>query len=435
MAHFIEDYLDYAAPSTDAPRVYHEFAAFSTLSALVGRNVWSQHGHYRIYPNLWVVLLGSSTTARKSTSLRISQDLVRAVDNRRILPDDFSVEAFMEVLGHQPEAILYFDEFLSLSSKFGRDYMAGLKSLLTELYECKDHVKRTLRRKGKQLESVPGSGQSGKVEDCVINNSFLSIFSASTVHWFTERLQEGDFIGGLIPRFCLVPAEQEEIQPEMIEPPPRDEAQRQALIDRLSQLAYIKGPMALLDADHNRRCHEDFSKVYTPWGEDADPLFGPYFERLKTYARKYAMLYEVGRPEILDTAMDRSSEPRAIPLTRDSVDWGWQVCHDLARRANNLRGRISFGDYERAVQKIESALRGKEQVTKSEILRKIRMPVFELDRALETMIQAGTVRTWKEERKDVERSASEPPMGRPTVYYKEVTHFIHRKELDDVGKM
>lgn len=400
MSHFLTEYMAYAAPCTDAPRVYHEFGAFSAMSAIMGRNVWVQRGHARIYPNIWAILLGDSTTARKTTCMNISKDLVREVDRGRIMADDFSMEAFLEALAMHPTSALYFSEFLSLAAKFQRDYTSGLKSALTEIYDCPPHpFSRILRKRGKAKMEV---GES-RVDEIIIPDVYLTILCGSTPRWFAERLHEDDFVGGLVPRFCLVIPKDDEIMDEMITLPNRDNQLREMLIGRLAWLTKVKGEMIIANVPAYEAQFRTFSAKYTPRHGHEDPLFSPYFSRLKDYALKYAMLYELGK-EVIPQAGDTQEAPKIGP---DSIEWGWMVVTDLAERAALVRSSIAFNPHEKIQQKIEAVLKGREKVQKQELLRRIRIPAFEMKNVLDTMVESEVIRTWKELGKELNLNGKE----------------------------
>src|SRR5690606_28183816 len=73
-------YLDVFGPTTDAPYQYHVFSAFALMASLLGRRVWVRDGAGKLYPNLFVLLLGPSSLYRKSTCIGIAQDSARSVE-------------------------------------------------------------------------------------------------------------------------------------------------------------------------------------------------------------------------------------------------------------------------------------------------------------------------------------------------------------------
>lgn len=89
---FIDLYRDWAVESTDAVPQFHDLAAFILLSSIVSNSVKLYASHGPIVPNLWGLVLGDSTLARKTTAMRLTTDLINAIDPGLILATDGSAE-------------------------------------------------------------------------------------------------------------------------------------------------------------------------------------------------------------------------------------------------------------------------------------------------------------------------------------------------------
>lgn len=370
MGNFIQDYKDYASEATDSPPIYHEFAALATLAAAAGNRLYLQRGHLTLRPNLYIVLIGKSSKFRKSTSLFVSRDLVRNTQKDLVMPDDFSIEAIIEMMSKSPSGILYYPEFLGLMKKAKRDYTSGLKSFLTEIYDCPETVTRALKAGKKKTEE----GQP-KVDIVTINNPCISILAASTQKWFIEELSEDDFHGGFIPRFCLVPARKDELLPESVDPTPRSPQKRQTLLDRLTWVNSTAGEMTLEDREHFRTLYLNFSARFEQQDED---IFEPYIERLKTTAIKFAMLRQLGE------------EVPSKTISRQAMEYGFGLATEVATRIAMVRKTLVFSPYERTSQKILDYLASGPK-KQSEIYRMARMSDRELLPILGGMLKSETI--------------------------------------------
>lgn len=71
---YFDVYNEYTKDS-ECPRFYHRWGAISSLAAFLGRDCWFQFGHFNIYPNMYVKLIGSPGT-RKSTAIKIAKQIV-----------------------------------------------------------------------------------------------------------------------------------------------------------------------------------------------------------------------------------------------------------------------------------------------------------------------------------------------------------------------
>src|SRR5574337_943259 len=66
--------------NSESPRMYHVWAACSTIAAALQRKCWMKWGHDTIYPNLYVILVGPSGRVRKGDPINISKNFVKALD-------------------------------------------------------------------------------------------------------------------------------------------------------------------------------------------------------------------------------------------------------------------------------------------------------------------------------------------------------------------
>ena len=87
------NYLSYTA-ETEAPIIYHRWCYLTTLGAVIGRKAHLPHGHFRVFPNLYVMLLGEPA-ARKSTSIKIAKKLLSSSGYDTFAADKTSKEKFL----------------------------------------------------------------------------------------------------------------------------------------------------------------------------------------------------------------------------------------------------------------------------------------------------------------------------------------------------
>jgi hypothetical protein len=114
---------------------------------------------------------------------------------------------------------LFKDEIAGLFGAFKRDYMAGLKDFMLEIYDCPDHVAKET--------------QAGLA---IIRNAAPSILGVTTPAGLSGALSVADWDNGLLPRFALLTPE-----PEYKERPTLGQAER-------PPTGVITGLRALYDA-------------------------------------------------------------------------------------------------------------------------------------------------------------------------------------------
>ena len=90
---FFSRYLDYTE-DTESPRIYHRWCAIASVGALLGRSLYLQHGHFRVYPNLYCMLIGNPAT-RKSTAIKLSRRLLLESGYTTFAADKSSKEKFL----------------------------------------------------------------------------------------------------------------------------------------------------------------------------------------------------------------------------------------------------------------------------------------------------------------------------------------------------
>jgi len=98
---FFSNYLKYVG-STECPDIYHRWSALASIGALLGRNFGLHHGHFTIYPNLYVMLIGEPG-ARKSTAIKLVKKLVKRAGYDAIAADKTTKEKFLLDLSGEEE--------------------------------------------------------------------------------------------------------------------------------------------------------------------------------------------------------------------------------------------------------------------------------------------------------------------------------------------
>ena len=147
---FFEDYFDYVG-ETEAPMLYHRWCAISMVSSLLCRSAWFPFGHGKIYPNHYIMLMGSPGT-RKGTAINISTKLLKGTGYNRFAPDRLSKERFLmemkpkfdeeldkdlELLAFDAPSEIYVvaEEFTDFVGQGGMEFMTMLTKLWDNMNE------------------------------------------------------------------------------------------------------------------------------------------------------------------------------------------------------------------------------------------------------------------------------------------------------------
>ena len=90
---FFSEYLGYVK-DTECPTFFHRWCSIAAIGAFLERRFHFQHGHFDIYPNCYVMLIGNPGT-RKSTAIKIIQGLIIQAGYTDIAADKTSKEKFL----------------------------------------------------------------------------------------------------------------------------------------------------------------------------------------------------------------------------------------------------------------------------------------------------------------------------------------------------
>jgi len=171
-SNFVERYAAWADSFMDAPRQFHRFIAYWTLSTLLGRRVYMCLGDAWLFPNLWLIVVAPSSFFRKSTALNLGRDMVEGVKENMISSDGWSYECLVSILSQQPHTAMVYTEVSGLMDQLQKDYNSGAKALLTDLYDC---PAKYSRKKGVDV-----------IKEFRIERPYLTVLGASTIDWLIK---------------------------------------------------------------------------------------------------------------------------------------------------------------------------------------------------------------------------------------------------------
>lgn len=184
---FLNEWAASIARSTDAPRPLAVFAGVGLLSSICDKFFF--YAPRETHLNLFLFILGPSSSARKTTTLDMARDYLVEVAPDLVLPNEFTAEALFSRMAKQPHGTIFARELnLWLDQMLGKDYNKGLASTLGNIY---DHTKMITRETKK-----------GGLE--IIEDPVLTIIGAGVDEYLIERLKQIDMISGFWPRVLLV---------------------------------------------------------------------------------------------------------------------------------------------------------------------------------------------------------------------------------------
>lgn len=190
---FVDKYVSWATSKTDAAHVYHIASAFTILSLVFGEFGHASPKFGKLRLNLWFLVMGKTTRARKSTSRGLMLKVVKGLQTAIYQYDmgsDFTAEGLSTALLDKPRqsSLIHRDEVQGMFKEInGKNYMAGLNDMLTALYDG-------------EVSGKVRNG-SGVQEGAEIN---FVLFLMGIVGKITEILTLDDFQSGFLSRFIHV---------------------------------------------------------------------------------------------------------------------------------------------------------------------------------------------------------------------------------------
>ena len=338
MERFTEKYLEYAKEFTDCPDVFLRWGAFLAISASLSRKVYVEIGAWNQSPNLWIVLIGKSSS-HKSTAISRVEDLIESIDIDRLAPSEFSAESILKALSENSTRLFIFDEAKSFFDSMAKTYNQGLNALLTTLYRKPNYTRSTLKH--------------GMI---TIQNAYLSMGMATTPEWLRESLVDAEksAMSGFLSRFLMVPYTGQGNTPYP-KPPPHDLVKFGGLKDMLRSFQRIEQPFI-----YTPEADEAFNAWFVEITErehKAQPILGAFYEHFKNEAiHKLAVILAIdrGEREITRSAFGEAVSALAyveemLPslvedLTSDKMEQGRKKIKEFIRSKGMCR-REALADY------------------------------------------------------------------------------------------
>lgn len=193
---FVDEYTAWASSRTDAPPIYHRNLALTLLSCVYGNKARIRLEHGAEPLNLWLILLGDTTVSRKTTSVRLMEEVLEIFEDftgRKVdIGADFSPEALTKKLGERDGqvSLINRDEVQGFfKAVLGKKYMSDALDVLTNLYGGK--VKQVLRTNKETAQEKRAS-------------TVFNLLAYGIAEQTAEQLDEANFQSGFLQRFTWV---------------------------------------------------------------------------------------------------------------------------------------------------------------------------------------------------------------------------------------
>lgn len=288
---------------TEPPAVYYRWCLLSTIGILLGRNTYLNHGHFKIYPTLYTMLIGTPG-ARKSTPIKLCKKLLRLTGYENIAADKTSKEKFLVDLAGESDS----PEF----SQGGRAPAKSMDQILDQniFGDCdEDSTTREMAIMADEANDFFGHGnieflsllgnlwdyegnftyriKTGK--SLSIHNPTISILSANTPTGFAMAFPSEVLGQGFFSRLLLIHGEPS--GRKIAFPRGMDDEQTEYFVNRLLEIkSSCNGPLDL-DPD----AEQTLEKIYGTFSNIGDQRFESYSTRRFAQLLKLCIIYCASR--------------------------------------------------------------------------------------------------------------------------------------------
>lgn len=392
---FISQFMAYGSELSDAFPDYWFMGALELLAIINDQKTYVNIRTERVYPNVYLNLLGSSTTSHKSTILKKVATILDRISNGQYneAPENGSPEGWLEAMSETPRAYCNQDESSGFINRMKKqDYMSGMTEMLNNCYDGTSFTKRNTKKR------------KGEPNKWRIEHPYYNQLYATTPSKFSFATSAIDVHSGFWVRFLhAYPNYDREQFTPLGEASDELAVLDDAIVARLLQIqaqmlapTITRAPIEPDGWDFYKQWQVNWNKKIRKTNDD---FLGQIVGRYTIYAIKLGILFTMGRSDF-----DRAKMVISTAHIKEAcalVD-NYFVPHALAVR--DLIGEGSAKDANLII-KIETVLRvNGGRLPHRALLRKIRAVQKQLDEALSTMVVSGAVTIKKVKN----------PHGRPT---------------------
>lgn len=196
---FLDLYMQYTSKQ-ESPAMFHLWTGITILSAALGRKCYINRGYYKLYPNIFCILVAGSARCRKSTAINIGVKLLEEIPTTKVISGKITPEKFIKELADTsqevetdgkkewktPAALVHSSELSVFLTK--QSYGEPLIHVLTDLFDCPDTWTYKTKNRGEEF----------------LRNVFISIIAATTPDGIAKGIPESAMKEGFASRVLFV---------------------------------------------------------------------------------------------------------------------------------------------------------------------------------------------------------------------------------------
>lgn len=353
---------------SEAPSKFFYWAAVSSISAVVRKNIFLERFYYKLYPNVYVFIVAKSGM-KKGIPVNLAKTLTTKANVSRIISGRNSMQRILQDLGKafslEGGGMIKDAQGFLISGELAAFLLEDRQALtiLTDLHDTHAYEE-------KWINSLKTAGVDTLKAPC------LTLLGATNEEHFADAVPANAIGGGFIARTFIVYSEEKGSLNSLTQPP-KKVVNTDDFVPYLKRLAELKGEM---------KWGEGAADVYDDWyypfmrEERFDPT--GTFNRIGDQALKLAMIISLSESDKLVLEVDHVLE--GIEQATSCVVGMQQITMGT--------GQAQFARQTKMV--LRELLRTPEhQIQKNRLLQKFwgEMDVFDLDRIAESLQQQNAI--------------------------------------------
>lgn len=328
-------------------------------------------GIYKIFPNMFIILVAESGRARKSTAVKATKNLLYNVNPApRLIAQKITPEALITALRlkrtDDPKnpmqetcgGIIIADELMTLINR--KSYEAGLASLLIPFYDCEDKFTYDTKSRGTET----------------LNYAHLSLLGASTVNSIRESIPASAIGDGFTSRVMFIYTDEIPTPVAWTEYDAEKTRTQEELILYLQSLSGLSGKVTFTP-DAKRYYIEEYERFFADSSFYENPVLKAYASRRHTHLVKLAMSLMV------------SENPKGITLEEFHLSGAKYIIEEAEEKMATVLNQIVTTDVGDMTEQVYQFICSKTPVPRHEVVKHFahRMDAQSLGKVLDTLIQ------------------------------------------------
>lgn len=393
LPNWLLEYTTWIAPTSEAPVDYHLWSALTIVSATLRKHVYISRGTWKLYPNLFTVLVGRPGIG-KGSAINPALGILRDASTANLLSDRVTIEYVLEKLS---KGWPHFGTVIPGKLNVGVDHSCLILSrelsvfvtasqftlpILTDLWDAND---------GKYIYGTRGKGEFAIEDPCVC------LLGGSTQEWLISSIPPSAIGGGFTRRVNFVVAyDREKLIPWPVMS--NHSNVRSNLVNDLKEIGKLTGEFHF---------HPDTRPLFEAVYKDSTPLL---YDDMATTSFKTSKWAQVCKLAMCFSAMrgdDLVISVKDFSLARDAVE-------SVAVNVPKVFRGVGESELVKATTKVLEFIEAKGFAARDEILKAHWRDVTsdDLDRVLATLKEAFIIREYTQGRKvlyqAVEKFPSKP---------------------------